>query len=471
MPKLKTWQLTAGSAVAGLALAAGAVAVSGPWDSGQRKAERDVAAVQDRTGGAHHETPPRNPAEPAPAPSARSVLGALGAPAVPPSKADRVKAALSPLLDAAALGPLRTASVVDAATGEPLFARGERDAMTPASTVKIATAVAALSALGPDHRIPTTVLATADGKAVVLKGGGDPTLEKEGLRALAADTARALRDKGAGPVSLAYDTTLYTGPDIHPIGRNNENLARVTPLMVNEGRVDGSRSGIGDRSPDPAGDAASAFAAELRALGVELTGDPSSAKAPADAEPVAKTLSAPLSALVERTLTHSDNDIAEALARQTAIAAGEEVSFVGAGKAVRDRLAELDLPAADALNGVHFADGSGLDRNGRVPASLLTALLTRAADPAHPELRPVLTGLPVAGFSGTLSTRYAADAPGTGLVRAKTGTLRGINTLAGTVVTQDGRLVAFAFLAGNTSAPGPAQDALDALASKLAATG
>ncbi|GHH39685.1 D-alanyl-D-alanine carboxypeptidase/D-alanyl-D-alanine endopeptidase [Streptomyces candidus] len=471
MPKLKTWQLTAGSAVAGLALAAGAVAVSGPWDSGQRKAERDVAAAHDRTGGAHHEMPSRNPAEPAPAPSARSVLGTLGAPAVPPSKADRVKGALAPLFDAAALGRLRTASVVDATTGEPLFTRGERDAMTPASTVKIATAVAALSALGPDHRIPTTVLATADGTGVVLKGGGDPTLEKEGLRALAADTARALRDKGAGPVSLSYDTTLYTGPDIHPIGRNNENLARVTPLMVNEGRIDGTRSGIGDRSPDPAGDAARAFAAELRALGVGLTGDPSSAKAPADAEPVAKTLSAPLSALVERTLTHSDNDIAEALARQTAIAAGEEVSFAGAGKAVHDRLAGLDLPAADALTGARFADGSGLDRNDRVSASLLTALLTRAADPAHPELRPVLTGLPVAGFSGTLSTRYAADAPGTGLVRAKTGTLNGINTLAGTVVTQDGRLVAFAFLAGGTPARDPAQDALDALASKLAATG
>ncbi|MFF0744154.1 D-alanyl-D-alanine carboxypeptidase/D-alanyl-D-alanine-endopeptidase [Streptomyces sp. NPDC004111] len=466
MPKLRTWQLTAGSAVAGLALAAGAVAVAGPWDSGQRKAERELAAAQDRTGGAHHESPRPDPAEPDPAPSAGTVLGALGA-AAPPAGDGRFAKTLGPLLDSAALGQLRTASVVDAATGKQLYGRGERTAMTPASTVKIATTVAALSALGPDHRIATTVLATADGKRIVLKGGGDPTLEKEGLRALATDTARALRDRGAGPVSLAYDTTLYTGPDIHPIGAGNENLARVTPLMVNEGRTDGTRSGIGDRTPDPAGDAARAFAAELRALGVELTGDPVDEKAPADAAPVAKALSAPLSALVERTLTNSDNDIAEALARQTALAAGEEVSFEGAGKAVYDTLAELDLPAEGLLTGARFADGSGLDRNDRVSAALLTALLTRAADPAHPELRSVLTGLPVAGFSGTLSTRYAGDTGGTGLVRAKTGTLSHLNTLAGTVVTKDGRLLAFAFLADGTPAPDPAQKALDTLASTL----
>ncbi|CAM5329394.1 hypothetical protein SMICM304S_05002 [Streptomyces microflavus] len=84
--------------------------------------------------------------------------------------------------------------------------------------------------------------------------------------------------------------------------------------------------------------------------------------------------------------------------------------------------------------GARLADGSGLDREGRVTATLLTTLLARAADPDRPELRPVLTGLPVAGFSGTLSTRYE-DAPGaTGLVRAKTGTLNRVNSLAGTVV-------------------------------------
>ncbi|NUL06990.1 D-alanyl-D-alanine carboxypeptidase, partial [Streptomyces lunaelactis] len=104
----------------------------------------------------------------------------------------------------------------------------------------------------------------------------------------------------------------------------------------------------------------------------------------------------------------------------------------------------------------------------KLSAGLLTALLARAADPAHPELRPVLTGLPVAGFSGTLHGRYGGTSPGTGLVRAKTGTLTGVNALAGTVVAPDGRLLAFAFLAGNTPSATAAEPALDRLAAALA---
>lgn len=175
----------------------------------------------------------------------------------------------------------------------------------------------------------------------------------------------------------------------------------------------------------------------------------------------------PVSALVERALTNSDNDIAEALARETAVADGRPASFTGAEKSVRDRLAELDLP----LKGARFADGSGLDRDGRISAALLAQLLVRATDPERPELRPVLTGLPVAGFSGTLRSRYADASAGTGMVRAKTGTLTGVNALAGTVVDADGRLLAFAFITnGSTDAHG-AQAALDRLASALANCG
>ena len=69
----------------------------------------------------------------------------------------------------------------------------------------------------------------------------------------------------------------------------------------------------------------------------------------------------------------------------------------------------------------------------------------------------------MAGFTGTLRARYPSDATGTGIVRAKTGTLTGVNTLAGTVVDADGRLLAFAFLATETdSQHEPAEGAADA---------
>ncbi|MGY3680778.1 D-alanyl-D-alanine carboxypeptidase/D-alanyl-D-alanine-endopeptidase (penicillin-binding protein 4) [Streptomyces sp. TE33382] len=459
------WPLVTGSALLGLVVAAGAVIAAGPWDSGQRKAEQEWAAARDRTGGAHHGR--TVPGGPAPAPSAPAVLSALGTTAggaapKAPEDAAGLPDALGRLLDAPALGARATAAVIDTATGEQLYGHGAATPMTPASTVKIATAAAALSALGPGHRITTTVRASPDLRTVTLVGGGDPTLDKAALRSLAAGTARALRAKGVTTAYLRYDTSRYSGPARHRIGPN-ENIAPVSALMVDEGRLDRSDRGPAPRTEDPAGDAARAFAGYLGDHGVDAGSGPRAGRAPAASEPVAAHRSAPLSALVERALTNSDNDIAEALARQTAVAAGEPADFEGSRRAVTAQLKKLKVPIA----GARLADGSGLDRDDRVSAATLAALLARAADPDHPELRPVLTGLPVAGFSGTLGNRYTGTSDGTGLVRAKTGTLTGVNALAGTVVDHRGRLLAFAFLASGTPSAAEAESALDALATAL----
>ncbi|MFP3992619.1 D-alanyl-D-alanine carboxypeptidase/D-alanyl-D-alanine-endopeptidase [Streptomyces sp. E11-3] len=490
--RLQTWQLTAGAATAGLALAAGLVTAAGPWDSGQRTAEREWAASQSRDGGADHgRGDGRGTAKgPRPAPSAPGVLAALKAPtgAGPGPAKDAIADVLDPLLKDPSLGQRSTGSVVDAVTGEELYGVRTGDAVTPASTIKIATAVAALSALGPDHRIETRVVAGPDEAEITLVGGGDPTLSARkdtdggaSLRTLADDTAKALKDRsGAGrgdaEVRLSYDASLYSGPVLHPIGPN-DNIAPVMALAVDQGRLDDSTRGPAPRVADPALEAARAFAGLLRDRGVEVQGEPHPAKAnkgdkkdkgakgAKGAKTLAQAKSAPLSALVERMLTRSDNDIAEALVRQTALAADEPASFAGARRAVTDQLAELELP----LGGARFADGSGLDRADKVTVRLLTALLARAADPDHPELRPALTGLPVAGFTGTLRNRYADPdtASATGLVRAKTGTLTGVNTLAGTVVDADGRLLAFAFTASGTTDPHAAKSTLDRLAATV----
>ena len=147
------------------------------------------------------------------------------------------------------------------------------------------------------------------------------------------------------------------------------------------------------------------------------------------------------------------------------MATGGRASFDGGADAIAAELKKLGLP----LRGARFHDGSGLNRDDKLTAHLLTALLVEAGAPTRPELRPVLTGLPVAGFTGTLTSRYTSGAAG--VVRAKTGTLTGVNTLAGTVVDQDGRLLAFAFLTANTTSPLEAQAALDTTATALAACG
>ncbi|MFG2789872.1 D-alanyl-D-alanine carboxypeptidase/D-alanyl-D-alanine-endopeptidase [Streptomyces sp. NPDC048419] len=476
-----TWQFGAGAAVAGLALAVTVATAAGPWDSsGQRTAEKDHAVVLERTGGTDHGRKSDTSGSsgtaagaPRPAPSAASVLVGLGraTTAVQPSPTGTALAGvLGPLLKDAALGARHSAVVVDVATGRRLYGTGADDALTPASTTKIATAVAALSAMGADHRLTTRTALEPGTKELVLVGGGDPTLtaraEADGwasLKVLADRTAKALKKRGLKEVTLSYDGSLYAGPALHRIGVNG-NLAPVSALVADEGRTDDSTDGPVRRVTDPAADAARKFAAFLKGAGVR-TSSPGPSKATGKAENVAAVSSPPLSALVERMLTNSDNDIAEALARQTALATGNRASFDGGAAAIAAQLKKLELP----LKGARFHDGSGLDRDDRLTADLLTSLLVEAGDPAHPELRPVLTGLPVAGFTGTLTSRYNDGAAG--VVRAKTGTLTGVNTLAGTVVDQDGRLLAFAFLASDTTSPAAAQSALDRTATALAACG
>ncbi|WUH92977.1 D-alanyl-D-alanine carboxypeptidase/D-alanyl-D-alanine-endopeptidase [Streptomyces sp. NBC_00433] len=455
MPHGRNVQVVAISAAIGAVIAAVAVAAAGPWDGGQRTAERSLAAAKDSRTAA---PPVRRAAAAAPAvppaPSAAPVLAAAGTGQPPAVKT--LAARLAPLMASPDLGTTRTGAVLDVATGRLLYDHKSGTASTPASTTKLATATAALGTLGGNRTLTTAVVATAPGR-IVLVGGGDPTLE---LDRLAADTAAALHTRGTTSVRLGYDTSLYSGPALHPIGYN-ENLAPVTALMVREGRLNGSASGPAQRTTHPALAAATSFAKLLRSHGITVTGEPASAGG-AGGTRLAAHQSAPVSALVERMLTDSDNDLAEALARQVALATGRPASFAGAAKAIPAALRQYGVPLASAV----FADGSGLDHVDALSPATLTRVLALAASPAHPELRPVLAGLPIASFTGTLAARFGA-APGAGVVRAKTGTLTGTNTIAGVTVTPGGRVLAFSFMTQGAPSADAAQSALDALGSAV----
>jgi D-alanyl-D-alanine carboxypeptidase/D-alanyl-D-alanine-endopeptidase (penicillin-binding protein 4) len=143
-------------------------------------------------------------------------------------------------------------------------------------------------------------------------------------------------------------------------------------------------------------------------------------------------------------------------------------SFVGEGQAIAATLADLPGAGPEVLR-----DASGLSRLDAVRPGTLTAVLAAAA--RSPRLAPLLSGLPVAGFDGTLGSRYrtAPTAMAAGQVRAKTGTLDGVTALAGLVRTRDGRLLAFALLADRVPKGGTpaAQRALDGVAAALGACG
>ncbi|WP_344856667.1 D-alanyl-D-alanine carboxypeptidase/D-alanyl-D-alanine endopeptidase [Planomonospora alba] len=370
-----------------------------------------------------------------------------------------------------ALGRRVGAVVVDASSGERLFGSNADRGITPASTTKVVTAVAALASLGPDTRLSTRVVRGPSPDSIILVGGGDPTLtagradgsvypRPASLASLASQTAKTLKAAGTTKVTVAYDDGLYTGPRTaaswKPGYVPEGSVAPVTALMVDEGKVS---SGSRQRVSDPSKAAYAKFVALLAKYGVKAANKTARrAGAPAGAEEIARVESAPVYALVERALTLSDNDLSEALARHVALKEGEPASFDGGAAAVRKVLTRLN-----AADGVQVFDGSGLSPKNRITPAALARLVSVAASPAGPHLHSALSGMPVAGFTGTLGHRFGASDSAHGLVRAKTGTLNGVSTLAGLTTTKDGRLVAFAFMADDVPGWG-AEAALDRLA-------
>jgi D-alanyl-D-alanine carboxypeptidase/D-alanyl-D-alanine-endopeptidase (penicillin-binding protein 4) len=372
------------------------------------------------------------------------------------------------------LGDGVAVSVVDAASGRALYRSGADGMWTSASTAKLATATAVLETRGPAYRMRTVAVAGPRPGDVVLVGGGDPTLTvgpngtypgAGRLDQLAAQVRTALH--GVAPARVLVDASLFTGSGTGP-GWDGDvasggSGAPATALMVDGGRT--SPRYDNDRSTQPDLTAGAKFA--------QLLGLPASSVARGTAAHGARQLGAVLSPpvrdLVELMLKHSDNVIAEALARQVALAAGAPASFAGAAGAVRAALVRLGLPAGQ----LDLHDGSGLSRQDRLSAAVLTALLSLACRPDRPELWPVRTGLPVAGYDGTLAQRYRTGPAATaaGLLRAKTGTLSGVDTEAGLVVDADGRLLAFALMAEGTTDPEAVEAALDQAAAVLAGCG
>jgi D-alanyl-D-alanine carboxypeptidase/D-alanyl-D-alanine-endopeptidase (penicillin-binding protein 4) len=410
------------------------------------------------------------PAVPDPPP----VLAALAADAPQPDPA-RLAAVLDPLLAASALGRGVSTEVADVATGQVLLDRAAAEPSAPASTAKLLTAAATLTTLDPTATLTTTVVAGSGPGEVVLVGGGDPTLstvpdspDYPGAATVAdlAAQVRAALPAGTAVTRVVVDGGLYTGPDTAP-GWQPDDAPSTYAAPVTAVAVDGARvkPGATPRSGTPDLDAGAALADALGSRRATVV----QGSAPPGAQVLGTVHSAPVSRLVEQALRNSDNLLAEALARQVAIARGLPASFPGSAQAVTAALTGKGLDTS----GVTLADGSGLSRQDRVTARLLVDVLRGAATGSLGAAGDLLAGLPVAGYDGTLADRGdAAPADRPAAVRAKTGTLLGVNALAGTVVTADGRLLGFAVLADAASpAVVSAETALDRVTAALAACG
>jgi serine-type D-Ala-D-Ala carboxypeptidase/endopeptidase (penicillin-binding protein 4) len=394
-----------------------------------------------------------NPATATPTPAQQDlpdpVLAAVS-PRVVPNKAKvaaRIRA-----IKVKGVGSNYSGSVVEVGSGKVLFAHNATRGYIPASTMKLLTSTAALSILGPDHTFKTSVVSPKRGQ-IILVGGGDPYLARKAgsdypkratINGLARATASRLKHDKISRVSLGYDSSLFKGPAWNPRwpGFYGDQVSRTSALWVDEGRVGGG----GLRYRDPAKEAATAFAAALSTQGVRVSST-RPARAPKSVPVVARVSSMPLERIVEHLLMVSDNDAAEVIFRQAAIGAGRPGSIAEATKVVRAELTKLGIWDP----GMTISDGSGLTRQTKVPADSMVKMFRVASGEKHPELRAVITGLPVAGAEGSLKRQYYDDKSlaGRGVVRGKTGTLNKVRARAGVLRASDGSLLAYAFLINN----------------------
>lgn len=384
--------------------------------------------------------------------------------------------------------------VTDAETGTTLWSSDADEARIPSSTNKILTTAAALLALPADHRVVTKVVAGAASNELVLVGGGDPTLtaQPDGKgyypnSARLSDLVGQIRSAGRAVDTIVVDTSLYAGPTMaqgwEDIDVPQGSIAPIEAVMIDGGRAEALVE-YSPRTTTPALDVGRTLAA---ALGLDPNRVRTGTADPAAAE-VASVRSAPLRDRLHAMMLHSDNVLAETIGREIALATGHEPSFTGAVAAVR---ATLEGAGFD-LTGVVLHDSSGLSTDDRLPARLLDDILAAAAaaggeipesadeDGAtttagsgadrgtdHAALTPLLDALPVAGATGSLSSRYVQqNREGAGWVRAKTGTLTVASTLAGYVLDRDGRVLTFALMS-NDRPPEVSRPALDAIARTL----
>jgi serine-type D-Ala-D-Ala carboxypeptidase/endopeptidase (penicillin-binding protein 4) len=408
--------------------------------------------------------------------------------------ASGLRSALASPLSAAALGPQVSAVVADPASGRVLLSEDGGRLSTPASTTKLATSVAALAVLGANATFTTRVVHGASPDDIILVGGGDPTLavnrfpaqdypQPATLASLAAATARALKSEGRTSVSVGYDASLYTGPGLAPgwpgAYVTTGNVTPIAALEVDQGRLTTAGTpedsddpyNLRPRTTDPAGMAAASFTGLLAGDGIHVTGSPVAQAAPAHASGIASVSSPPLSAIVGQMLEESNNVIAENLARQVALATGQPASFSGAAAAVIRELRRLGVGS-----GLHLVDGSGLSPQDAIAPAALVKVLELAINDSR--VRALLAGLPVAGFSGTLSAGQSVfsgiGGAALGTVRAKTGNLGTVTALAGLVTDKNGTTLVFAFMADQIPAAGmlrAAANAIDQAAAALANCG
>lgn len=267
---------------------------------------------------------------------------------------------------------------------------------------------------------------------------------RAGLGDLAAQVATALQAAGTSTVTLRLDTSYARGARWAPTWLSADVAAGYTGGVSMLGLAGQRAIPFRPAPRNPEAATAAAFVTALRAQGVTARLTPEKTwptPTPKGATVLGTVQSAPIGDLLALALDDSDNALTEGLARQAAVKAGGEATFPAAVAFVEKAVAAKGVD----LSGAVIKDTSGLSSGQQVSPQVLSDVLQLGADGSVPAMQETVAGLPVAGLTGTMAGRFTTTTtrPAAGLARAKTGTLTGTSSVAGTVIDADGRVLSY----------------------------
>ena len=329
----------------------------------------------------------------------------------------------NPLFERSQLGLL----VYDLTADSVLYRHGEKQTLRPASTMKLLTAVTALDRLGASYQLRTSLRYSGTVEDSVLVGdlycvgGMDPMFETIDMNAFVESVlglgVKTIRGRLVAVTSFKDELLLGEGwcwDDDNP---------QLTPLLVSRKDEFMSR-----------------FKEMLTAAGVEVDAPMTTGALPKESLTIC-TRSHSLREILLPMMKDSDNLYAESVFYQAASTVASRPATAAHGRqAVKETLGKAGVKDIQ----YRIADGSGLSLYNYVTPELMVRLLVYAYRHLniYTELYPTL---PVAGQDGTLKKRMVKSVAN-GKVRAKTGTVTGVTTLAGYCASASGHLLAFSIM-------------------------
>lgn len=353
----------------------------------------------------------------------------------------------SKLLETSMVGMI----VYDLTADSILYKVNERQALRPASTMKLVTAITALDRLGGSYQFRTQLYHTGSIEDNTLKGdlycvgGFDPAFNGDDLRAfvesvhqMGIDTicGRVVADLSMKDADLLGEGWCWDddNPKLSPlsIGRDIEFLDRFVKKLSEDSIV---------------------FA------GIRL----SNSSLPNDAR-ILCTRTHTMDQILQRMMKVSDNFYAEAMFYQLGAAIGRRPAKAKDAASV---VKQLIQKVGNGKNPYRVADGSGLSLYNYVTPELEMRLL-RYAYRNSQIYQHLLPSLPIAGRDGTLKTRMKGTFAEEN-VKAKTGTVTGVSALAGYCTAANGHQLCFSIINQGIMKSDPGRNFQDKVCNALCA--